>query len=335
MKLTDLNFDFPAELLAQSPERPSRVMWVEDQNPQEIKLSELIEKIPAGDVLVLNDTRVLKRRVFADDLEILFLHPRSPLEWEVLFPSKKFKIGDIINLPDGVQATLKEKGRPQTLQVSRALDETYFQSTAELPLPPYIQKAREQRHAITQDETWYQTAWAEKPGSLAAPTASLHFSQDDLAQLKRRGVEIQKVTLHVGLGTFLPVIVDDLNQHEMHEEYLEVSAETWKSLQRARSEGRRVWCLGTTAVRAVESVAQNLITASDTGFFGSTKLLIQPGYEFQVVDRLLTNFHQPQSTLLALVGAFAGLDQVKACYSWAIERRFRLFSYGDLSVWIR
>ena len=143
------------------------------------------------------------------------------------------------------------------------------------------------------------------------------------------------MTLHVGLGTFLPVIVDDLNQHEMHEEYLEVSAEPWKSLQRARSEGRRVWCLGTTAVRAVESVAQNLITASDTGFFGSTKLLIQPGYEFQVVDRLLTNFHQPQSTLLALVGAFAGLDQVKACYSWAIERRFRLFSYGDLSVWIR
>ncbi len=335
MKLSDLDFDFPAELLAQAPQRPSRVMWVDSKGPLEISLNSLIEKIPAGDVLVLNDTRVLKRRVFADDLEILFLNSKSELQWEVLFPSKKYKIGDFINLPGGVKAKLLRKGRPQTLEVDCVLDENYFQKVAELPLPPYIQKARDQRHTSQEDESWYQTAWAEKPGSLAAPTASLHFSNDDLVRLKDRKVNIQKVTLHVGLGTFLPVTVDDLNEHEMHDEFLEVSRETWENILQARQQGHRVWCLGTTSVRALESVAQNLITSSEAGFFGSTKLLIQPGYQFQVVDRLLTNFHQPQSTLLALVSAFAGLDPVKACYSWAIERRFRLFSYGDLSVWIR
>jgi S-adenosylmethionine:tRNA ribosyltransferase-isomerase len=152
--------------------------------------------------------------------------------------------------------------------------------------------------------------------------------------LKERGVKVLELTLHVGLGTFLPVTADDLDQHDMHEEYAEISTDVWSEIQRAKSAGRRVWALGTTATRALESAAGGwLAPHQEGGFSGFTKILIQPPYQFKIVDCLLTNFHQPQSTLLALVAAFAGLEKVKACYLWAIERDFRLFSYGDLSVW--
>ena len=335
MQLSDLDYQFPAELLAQTPQRPSRVMWVDDLGPQEITIQDLIHKIPSGDILVLNDTKVLKRRIFADDLEILFLNSNNSWDWEVLFPAKKIKIGQRINLPRGVEAELISKGRPQVLRTNRPLTEEYFQNVAELPLPPYIQKARGQRHTSSEDEIWYQTVWAAKPGSFAAPTASLHFAEKDIAELVTKGVIVEKVTLHVGLGTFLPVTVENLNQHEMHAEEVEISAASWDNIQKAKKRGQKIWVLGTTSARALESAAQNLIPKDSAGFRGSTQLLIQPGFEFQIVDRLLTNFHQPQSTILALVAAFENLDKVKACYSWAIERRFRLFSYGDLSVWTR
>lgn len=338
MKLSDLDFSYPEELIATSPQRPSRVMWVSAQasEPREITLQELLEKIPAGDVLVLNNTRVLKRRVFSGDVEILFLKQVSGKQWEVLFPSKKYKIGARLELPLGVSMTLVQKGRPQLVELDREVDESYFQQVAELPLPPYIQKARDARHTVDADESWYQTAWAEKPGSFAAPTASLHFSADDLKTLKARGVHIVEVTLHVGLGTFLPVMAEDLDQHDMHEEYVEVSADSWNRIQQVRAEGRKVWSLGTTTTRSLESAALGLLGGNaQTGFSGFSKLLIQPGYNFRVVDVLLTNFHQPQSTLLALVSAFSNLEKVKACYQWAIARKFRLFSYGDLSCWSR
>lgn len=337
MKVTDLDFSFPEELIATAPQRPSRVMWVEaSENPVEISFSELLTKIPAGDVLVVNNTQVLKRRVFAGDLEILFLKQQTATEWEVLFPSKKFKLGATLPLPEDVQMTLLEKGRPQKVSLSREVGEDYFQRVAELPLPPYIQKAREQRHTVEADESWYQTAWAQKPGSFAAPTASLHFSDQDIQELKTRGVQVLEVTLHVGLGTFLPVTAEDLDQHDMHEEYVEIPAPTWREILAARGKGYKVWSLGTTTTRSLESAGQGVLPGSAAeGFQGFTKILIQPGYEFRVVDRLLTNFHQPQSTLLALVAAFSSLDQVKACYQWAIERKFRLFSYGDLSCWTR
>lgn len=335
MKLTDLDFTYPEELIAVSPQRPSRVMWVEETSePQEITLADLASRISPGDVLVVNNTRVLKRRVFAGDVEILFLKQSGPLDWEVLFPSKKFKVGAVLELPLGVTMTLLEKGRPQKVQLSQEVSEDYFQQVAELPLPPYIQKAREQRHTVAADESWYQTAWAKSPGSFAAPTASLHFSQKDIVALKARGVYIAEVTLHVGLGTFLPVTADDLNDHEMHEEYVEVSASTWQLIYEVKSKGHKVWSLGTTTTRSLESVAQGLLPGSpEGGFQGFTRLLIQPGYKFKIVDRLLTNFHQPQSTLLALVAGFSSLERVKACYQWAIERKFRLFSYGDLTCW--
>lgn len=338
MKITDLQFEYPEELVATEPQHPSRVMWVESVQaaPQEISFQELMQKIPAGDVLVVNNTKVLKRRVFAGDVEILFLKQVSDLEWEVLFPSKKYKLGECLELPLGVQMELIQKGRPQKVRLSQAVSEDYFQKVAELPLPPYIQKVRQDRHTVQADESWYQTAWAQKPGSFAAPTASLHFTQPDIEALKARGVFVLEVTLHVGLGTFLPVTADDLDDHEMHEEYAEIPAATWQKIQEQKSKGFHVWALGTTSVRTLESAAKGLLTAqADGGFSGFTKLLIQPGFQWKVVDRLMTNFHQPESTLLALVSGFSSLEKVKACYSWAIERKFRLFSYGDLSVWLK
>lgn len=337
MKITDLEFSFPEELIATSPQRPSRVMWVKgDGCPEEITFEELLSRIPPGDVLVVNNTQVLKRRVFAGDVEILFLKQIDNSDWEVLFPSKKYKAGAILELPLGVTMTLIEKGRPQKVRLSQPVTEDYFQKVAELPLPPYIQKAREQRHTVEADESWYQTAWAKKPGSFAAPTASLHFSHSDIEVLRGRGVKVFEVTLHVGLGTFLPVTAEDLDQHDMHEEYVEVSAQTWAAVQAARNKGQKVWALGTTTARSLESAGNGILAGSaEAGFRGFTKLLIQPGYDFQVVDRLLTNFHQPQSTLLALVAGFTSLEKVKTCYQWAIERKFRLFSYGDLTCWQR
>ncbi|MDG0816335.1 tRNA preQ1(34) S-adenosylmethionine ribosyltransferase-isomerase QueA [Bdellovibrio svalbardensis] len=335
MKVSDLDFQYPEELIATSPQRPSRVMWVkENGEPEEITLKGLMDKIPAGDILVVNNTQVLKRRVFAGDVEILFLKQINATDWEVLFPSKKYKLGEDLQLPLGVKMTLIQKGRPQTVRLSESVQEDYFQKVAELPLPPYIQKARNARHTVEADESWYQTAWAKTPGSFAAPTASLHFSHADMAALKEKGVDICEVTLHVGLGTFLPITADDLNDHDMHEEYVEISSETWQKILKAKSEGRNIWSLGTTSTRSLESAAGGLLSGSATeGFRGFTKLLIQPGYRFKIVNRLLTNFHQPQSTLLALVAAFSSLETVKACYLWAIERKFRLFSYGDLTCW--
>lgn len=336
MKLSDLKFDYPEELIATSPVRPTRVMWVEadQQNPIEISKQDLINKIPAGDIFVVNNTKVLKRRVFAEEqLEILFLDQISNDDnsntWSVLFPSKKFKVGDEIKLPQGFKAVLVEKGRPQTLKVTPAISDLDFQQIAELPLPPYIQKARAERHNVQADESWYQTAWATKAGSMAAPTASLHFDNEDIQKLKAKGVEVIELTLHVGLGTFLPVSVDDLNDHKMHEEQYEISEADWKKILNAKRENKNIWALGTTTTRVLESVART------EKLFGATDILLQVGSEFKIITRLLTNFHQPESTLLALVSGYAGLEKVKHCYNWAIEKRFRLFSYGDLSVWIK
>ncbi len=330
MKLSDLHFSYPEELVATEPVKPSRVLWVHGSEMQEISLSQLLHRIPPGDALVINNTKVLKRRIFVGDLEILFLSSQGQqgLEWQVLFPSKKFSVGDIIDLPRGVKMTLLSKGRPQTVKVEPALTEEYFEEVAELPLPPYIQKARGKRHTVSQDESWYQTDWAQKAGSFAAPTASLHFSKADIEYLQRRGVKICEVTLHVGLGTFLPVSVEDLDQHEMHEEYFEVAAETWREIQNVKAGGQKIWALGTTAARTLESV-------SGQRLWGTTRLLIQPGFQWKIVDCLMTNFHQPESTLLALVAGFSDLATLKAAYQFAIGRKFRLFSYGDLSVWTK
>lgn len=335
MKLADLKFDYPEELIATAPVRPSRVMWVEEGHaPKEISITELLYSIPAGDVLVINNTKVLKRRVFAmNDIEVLFLDKTGEAEnsntWKVLFPSKKFQLGEVLFLPRGFKMRLLEKGRPQLVEVTPPLSDSDFAEIAELPLPPYIQKARDSRHNSIDDEAWYQTAWASAPGSMAAPTASLHFTKRDLDTLKNRGVQVIELTLHVGLGTFLPVVTEDLNQHQMHSEQYEISLENWNQILATKLAKNKVWALGTTTTRVLETIART------NRMKGSTNLLLQPGSDFNIVDRLLTNFHQPESTLLALVASFSSLEQVKKNYAWALERKFRLFSYGDLSVWIK
>lgn len=353
MKIQDLKFDYPESLVARSPEYPPRVMWVQNSEPREISFFNLLERIRPEDVLVINETKVLKRRMFAkslskptnNEIEFLFLGSREPQlnpakphlpatqEWEVLFPAKLFRLGDEFELPGGIRIELIEKGRPQWVRSTAVLDESYFQKYAEVPLPPYIQKARDQRHTQIEDDSWYQTAWAQNPGSLAAPTASLHFRESDLQILKDKGVHIAKVTLHVGLGTFLPVQTPDLDDHQMHSEWVEVPAATWRQIHESRRAGRTIWSLGTTVARSLESAALGKLTEGPSGFSGMTDLLIQPGFQWQVCDRLLTNFHQPESTLLALVAGFSDLKTVHHCYRWAIQNEFRLFSYGDLSVW--
>lgn len=333
MKRADLIYDYPEALVATQPSRPSRVLFVQNGTPAETTIADLVSCIPAGDVFVINNTKVLKRRIFINDLEILFLDKTNSSEgsndWSVLFPSKKFSVGDTFSLPNGSKMTLLEKGRPQKVRVRPALNESDFNEMAELPLPPYIQKARGKRHAVAADESWYQTAWAEHAGSFAAPTASLHFSNQDIQQLKTNGVHVVELTLHVGLGTFLPVLTEDLDEHTMHEEFFQICQNDWELISKVRSLNKGVWSLGTTSTRVLETVART------NQFSGRTDILLQVGSEFKVVNRLLTNFHQPESTLLALVAGFTSLAAVKNCYSWAIERKFKLFSYGDLSVWIK
>ncbi len=369
---SDLKFDYPEDLVATEPARPTRVLYVE-QPLAEISISQLLQKFSPGDALVINDTQVLRRRLFANSpntsakstknasdakpFEIVFLQPLSdsslqnlnlldvnfpnpenapPTQyWQVLFPCQKMKVGESLELPGGLRMDLVSKGLPQVVKVHGELDFAYFQEFGELPLPPYIQRARGERHNRQLDDKWYQSAWGVSPGSLAAPTASLHFSAEDLETLRSRGVKVLPLTLHVGLGTFLPLQSEDLAGHEMHSEFIEIPKSTAFALEEVRRNKKKIWALGTTATRSLESLAAGLLTETPSAFVGESKLFIYPPYQFHYVDRLLTNFHQPESTLLALVFAFAGADQVRTAYQFAIAQRMRLFSYGDLSVWSR
>ena len=366
MKKSDLYYDYPEHLVALEPRRPSRVMRVPwGQKPFEMNVEELIDELQPGDVWVINNTRVLPRRVFSvEGLEVLFLEeshfspnlsqsaPDSIMDrihlteasgssqageqlWKALLPASQLKIGETILLPGGRTARLVQKGLPQLLAISPPVEESYFTQYAELPLPPYIQKLRTHRHQIPADHEWYQSIWAEKSGSLAAPTASLHFTHQHVEQIKQKGVSILSLTLHVGIGTFLPVKTENLDEHIMHPEWVEIPVHTWTKLEEARRHGGRVWAVGTTVTRALESMPLGLLTYYPDAqmYAGFTSLYIRPGFSFQVIDRLLTNFHQPESTLLALVAATQGLSVTLECYRWAIARQFRFFSYGDLSVW--
>ena len=343
MKIEELDFPYPEPLIATERAARTRVMLVSDAGPREINVEELIETFAPGDTLVINDTKVLRRRVFCESgLEILFLAPidAARLQWRVLCPSSRWKTGPGRDgrqtLPGGVMLSLIERGRTQIVEADRPLDEAYFEMQGELPLPPYIQKARGERGNRPGDRAEYQTAWAREAGSLAAPTASLHFSAAHIARLRERGVNVEAITLHVGLGTFLPITVDFLEDHVMHAEQAFVSLATWQKLTQTREAGRRVWALGTTVTRTLESVAHGRLEATPEGFAGATDLFIRPGqHDWKIVNGLLTNFHQPRSTLLALVASFASLERVQENYRWAIENQFRLFSYGDLSVWTK
>ncbi len=338
MKTSDLNFHYPENLVATQPGPSLRVMFCEARAfPVELNRQGLLNQVSSNDVVIINNTKVVKKRIFTKNgLEVLFLDSLRDNAWLVLMPSKKLKIGDSIDLPGGVQATLLEKGLPQKLQLNQVLDFSYFEKYGHMALPPYIQKSRGERASRSEDEAWYQTRWAEREGSSAAPTASLHFSNEDWSTLKGRGVTVCPLTLHVGLGTFLPVHAETLTDHKMHSEFVEIPGETLAAIEKTKSSGGRVWALGTTVTRALESLSGDWFEKlPEGGLRGETDIFIYPGFEFQVVDVLMTNFHQPQSTLLALVSAFAGLETTLHNYRWAIDKDFRLFSYGDLSVWTR
>jgi S-adenosylmethionine:tRNA ribosyltransferase-isomerase len=339
MTLDDLNFSYPEQLVAVEPSRPTRVALMRDDSsaPQEASIAQLLKMVAPGDAFVVNESKVIPARVFSkDQIEVLFLSSDDGLKWQVLFPARDFYEGDVLNMPGGLRLTLLKKGLPQVVQASQAVTGDYFDQFGEVALPPYIQQARGERHNRALDKTWYQPAWAAHAGSVAAPTASLHFQAADLQYLRERNVNVLAVTLHVGAGTFLPVRVKDLKEHQMHEEWARVPASVVQTLQQVRQSGGKVWALGTTVTRTLESMAQGLLQVQDDGsMMGPTKLFIHPPYEFKIVDRLLTNFHQPQSTLLALVAAYAGLERTQSVYRWAIDQKFRLFSYGDLSAWMK
>jgi S-adenosylmethionine:tRNA ribosyltransferase-isomerase len=331
--LSDFDFELPPELIAQAPaaERSaSRLLDGRGSLPADRVFRDLPALLAPGDLLVFNDTRVIKARLFGEKPTggvVEALVERVLPGHEVLAQlraSKSPKPGGTVRFANAFDAdVLGREGVDGSLFRLRFPGEplALLDAHGHVPLPPYI------THADTPvDAQRYQTVFADKPGAVAAPTASLHFDEAVLAALAARGVHSTRVTLHVGAGTFQPVRVENLAEHRMHSEYFEVNAHAVAAIEAARARGGRVVAAGTTALRALESAAR---TGTLVPQAGETDLFITPGYAFQVVDRLVTNFHLPRSTLLMLVSAFAGHAHVKALYHHAIEARYRFFSYGD------
>jgi len=333
LRLSDFDFTLPSELIAQrpAPERTSsRLLRVAGNTLQDLAFSALPELLVAGDVLVFNDTRVVRSRLRArkpaphgGKIELMLERIVAPDQaWLQLRASHPPKAGATIDLPGGATATVLERdGRFVWLRF--AIDtplEDYLERHAEVPLPPYIARAPD-----AADAERYQTVYARHAGAVAAPTAGLHFDQAMLERLSASGIVLAYVTLHVGAGTFQPVEDEDLSRHRMHSERFNIPAATVAALEKARAAGRSVIAVGTTSLRALESSAGDDLRAGES----ETSLFITPGYRFRIVDRLLTNFHLPRSTLLMLVSAFAGYGAIRAAYAHAIEERYRFFSYGD------
>lgn len=329
--LGDFDFALPPELVAQHPSETrsgSRLLDGTGREPVDRVFHELPGLLSPGDLLVFNDTRVVKARLHGakptgGKAELLV--ERVLRDNEVvahLKTSKKPPAGTALAMAGGFTATLLGRWPDENGALFRfrfsGEPHLLMERHGEVPLPPYIAHA-----GSAQDEERYQTVFARNPGAAAAPTASLHFDAGVLAALDARGVERASVTLHVGAGTFQPVKTEDLSQHRMHSEWYDVPAPTREAITRARERGARVVAAGTTTVRTLESWAKTGVTSGDTSIF------ITPGFEFRIVDRLITNFHLPKSTLMMLVSAFSGYEHAMALYRHAIARRYRFFSYGD------
>lgn len=336
MKTSDFDYTLPEDLIAQHPldrRSASRLMLVNKENGEVTHrhFYDIIDELNAGDVLVLNTTRVIPARLIGEKVggsataEVLLLKSSADKKdrWECLVrPGKRLKAGAQISFGDGRLTAeivdITESGR----LVDFSYDGIFEEVLAELgtmPLPPYI-------HEKLDNPDRYQTVYAKQSGSAAAPTAGLHMTQDLLTQIREKGVEICEVLLHVGLGTFQPVKEEDALEHHMHSEFYEVTPEAAACLNRAKEEGRRIICVGTTSVRTVESAAHEGKVCAGSGW---TDIFIYPGYQFQVTDALITNFHLPKSTLLMLVSALAGREEILAAYHEAVERKYRFFSFGD------
>ncbi|MGY3724728.1 S-adenosylmethionine--tRNA ribosyltransferase-isomerase [Granulicatella balaenopterae] len=333
----DFDFNLPEELIAQTPlkNRASSKLLTVDAitNKMEDKhFSEIIGELNAGDTLVINNTRVLPARLHGvkeetgAHCEVLLLTNTEGDTWETLVkPAKRFKVGTKITFGDGrltatVLETLEQGGRMIEFSYDGVFLEI-IESLGEMPLPPYIKEKLE-------DQDRYQTVYAKENGSAAAPTAGLHFTNEVLDELKAKGVNVVPVTLHVGLGTFRPVSVDNLEDHKMHSEYYQISPETAEIVNKTKEAGGRVIAVGTTSIRTLETVAKanngRLVATS-----GWTDIFISPGYEFALVDAFVTNFHLPKSTLVMLVSAYLGRENTLACYQHAIDEKYRFFSFGD------
>lgn len=340
-RLSDFDFDLPDALIAQHPaaqRTESRLLVVTPQTSifQDARFTDLIDQLEPGDLMVFNNSKVIPARLFGQkasggQVEILVERiTRDNQALAMLRVSKKPAVGSQIqlNAPAGVQGPLiTVLGRDATyddrfvLQFPESVLDVLHRC-GELPLPPYIHHKPDQ-----EDANRYQTVYAQTPGSVAAPTAGLHFDEPFLARLDAKGIRRAFVTLHVGTGTFAPVRTEDLSAHQMHAEWYELPIETAEAIAQARKEGRRVVAVGTTSLRTLESAAIDggLVSPGQR----ETDIFIRPGYAFQVVDALLTNFHLPKSTLLMLVAAFVGYDTMRKAYAHAVESRYRFFSYGD------
>lgn len=336
LRTSDYYFDLPQELIAQDPlaDRSSSRLLLLDRNTGSVEhhvFKEIVNYLRPGDCLVLNNTKVIPARLLGvkEDtgaaVEILLLKRREKDIWETLVkPGKKLRPGAKVVFGDGrLRAEILdvvEEGNRLVQFSYEGIWEEVLDSLGEMPLPPYI------THKL-QDKNRYQTVYAKYEGSAAAPTAGLHFTQELLAQVEDMGVELAYVTLHVGLGTFRPVKVDNVLEHHMHSEYYQVTKEAAEKINRARENGHRVICVGTTSCRTVESAADengHLEECCD-----NTDIFIYPGYKFKVLDGLITNFHLPESTLVMLVSALAGREHVLAAYKEAIKEKYRFFSFGD------
>jgi S-adenosylmethionine:tRNA ribosyltransferase-isomerase len=348
MKTEDLNYELPGDLIAQHPtaERTRSRLLVLDRHTTALAdkhFGDLVEYLQAGDLLVLNNTKVLPARFFARRvsgalLEGLFIKAIEPDTWEVLLKNaRKLKSGEIFLIhpadgtPDLEVTFLQQQSNGHCrIRVYGCTDPaSTLNRIGYAPLPPYIKRCADTVQG-SRDRERYQTVFAECNGAVAAPTAGLHFTKDLLGTLRRRGVETTTVTLHVGIGTFKPVTAVHLEDHAIHAEEIRIDKACARAVNRAKDQGRRVIAVGTTSTRALESAAVKTATGWRLqATCGSTQLFITPGYEFKIVDALITNFHLPQSTLIALVGALAGLDRIKEAYAHAVRERYRFYSYGD------
>ena len=338
MKLSDFDYDLPEMLIAQRPlpRRDASRMMVVDRAADTIaheSFARFPDRLASGDVLVINDSKVRPARVWGkrgeSRIEFLFLEERETGVWEVMCrPARKVGTGDAILFAGGVSAVVVEKGEEgrRLLRLEAGDAAGLFESSGYAPLPPYIKRGPEHGHLRESDLDRYQTVFAREEGSIAAPTAGLHFTREVLDAVRGRGVVIAPVSLDVGLATFQPVRVDEIERHRMLEEAYSVTETSAAAVNLAKAEGRPVTAVGTTSVRTLESAAREGRIPS--GRF-TTDLFIRPGYRFRIVDRLLTNFHLPKSTLLMLTAAFGGRDLIMRAYDEAVRAEYRFFSYGD------
>ncbi len=339
MKTSDFYYELPKELIAQTPVEPrdsSRLLVLDrrDGSVEHRHFYDIIDYLREGDLIVANDSRVLPARIFGVKdgtgarVEFLLLKQISGNRWETLCkPGKKAREGASFTFGDGLlRAKVAEVRDDGNRVVDFDCDESFFATLdkiGQMPLPPYIT-------AELQDKERYQTVYSHELGSAAAPTAGLHFTEELMDRIRQKGVKIAYVTLHVGLGTFRPVKVDDVTRHKMHSEHYEIPAETARLINETKQNGGRVIAVGTTSCRTLESVATQYGAVKPCD--GYTDIFIYPGYPFKVLDGLVTNFHLPESTLIMLVSAFAGYDNVMNAYKIAVEERYRFFSFGDAMI---